>query len=179
MQNHERSNLARKISPNIISTLMALPAFPDDVTKALRVLPVRNLLRGWAMGLPCGQDVANRLGIAPLTPSEIKERTAADRRQCLEATGFDQQTPLWYYILKEAERVNDGEHLGPVGSRILAETFVALIKSSTVSILPREGTGSPVWQPSLGARKGKFSMPELLLFLESSQGASSINPLGN
>ena len=37
---------------------------------------------------------------------------------------LDTNTPLWPYILREAELVADGEHLGPVGGRIVAEVFV-------------------------------------------------------
>lgn len=48
------------------------------------------------------------------------------------------QTPLWYYVLREAEYHGatvptqdgvafGGQHLGPVGSRIVAETFIGLL----------------------------------------------------
>lgn len=180
IQNNPHSNSARKISPSVISPLMTLPPVPGETEPVLRSLPVRNLLRGRLLGLPSGQDVALRIQVQPLKPEEIKEKADAQRRLVLERTGFDQKTPLWYYILKEAEKVHDGERLGPVGSRIVAETFVALIKASRVSILPREGPGGPIWQPQeLGLKPGSFSMPELLFFVQKSEGVNFLNPLGD
>jgi hypothetical protein len=38
-------------------------------------------------------------------------------------------TPLWYYVLKEAEVKAGGLTLGPVGGRIVAEVLVGLIES--------------------------------------------------
>jgi hypothetical protein len=80
--------------------------------------------------------------------------------------GFHEQTPLWYYILKEAERLNGGERLGPVGSRLVVETLVELIKTSRVSILR-----TPGWRPDPSLRPDsqvaevspdRYSMAELL-----------------
>ncbi|MGB9415472.1 MAG: hypothetical protein WCB58_04080, partial [Acidobacteriaceae bacterium] len=44
------------------------------------------------------------------------------------AGGFDTATPLWYYILHEANFQHDGKFLGSVGSRIVAETLVGLVR---------------------------------------------------
>ena len=46
-------------------------------------------------------------------------------------------TPLWFYILAEAGIPGgpNGAHMGPVGSRIVAETFWNLIPDSDDSIL--------------------------------------------
>ena len=40
----------------------------------------------------------------------------------LKQHGMDDRTPLWFYILREADVFQDGERLGPVGARIVAET---------------------------------------------------------
>ena len=177
--NSERSNKARKISPNIISKLTSLPAMPGEIDPVLRSLPVRNLLRGRVMKLPTGQKVSARIGVTSLTPDEVKDKADQNRRSVLERTGFDRDTPLWFYILKEAELIHEGAQLGPVGSYIVAETFVALMKKSKISILPRDTLGGPDWQPNLGVVPGSFSMPELLLFVETSQSGSLLNPLGS
>lgn len=34
--------------------------------------------------------------------------------------GLHEATPLWYYILKEAQQRGQGERLGPVGATLLA-----------------------------------------------------------
>ena len=42
---------------------------------------------------------------------------------------FPEGTPLWYYILREAEMTTGGAELGPVGGGIVAEVFVDLLRS--------------------------------------------------
>jgi hypothetical protein len=41
-----------------------------------------------------------------------------------------QRTPLWYYILAEAAVLGGSQHLGPVGSTIVAEVLVGLVRRS-------------------------------------------------
>ncbi len=74
---------------------------------------------------------------------------------------FDEVTPLWYYILREAMVQANGNHLGKVGSRIVAETFVGLIENSPINVRSE--------RPALS-----FSMRELLMELPY----KDINPLG-
>jgi hypothetical protein len=126
--------------------------------------------------LPTGQSVASRLGITPLRPDEI---AVGSHRDILIRCGFDRLTPLWYYILREAQFYHEGERLGPVGSRIVAETFVQLIKSSKISILPIDRNTRPFLNSPL-TRRGTFSMAELLLFVHNSlKGDNFLNPLGD
>ena len=169
---HTRS-YARKISPSIVHSLAELPFFPGN--KSLGSLAVRNLLRGRLLGLPTGQAVAERLGVTkPLTPDEI---AVGSLRDILKSCGFDRFTPLWYYILREAELRECGKRLGEVGSRIVAETFVRLIKSSRISILPQDTNGRPS-KPELAA-SGKFSMADLLNFVDDQlENENFLNPLG-
>ena len=139
----------------------------------MRSLAVRNLLRGRLLGLPAAQNVAWQLGVTPLSPSEIAGGAHGD---ILKATGFDQLTPLLYYILREAEVYHQGQRLGPVGSRIIAETFVQLIKSSKISILPKTAPGKPTFASNIGVN----SMPGLLSFVNNSlKGENFLNPLGD
>jgi hypothetical protein len=176
---HPRSNRGRKIVAALSTGLTRLPPFMSDEEKLMSSLPTRNLLRGQMLGLPSGQDVAARLGVQVLTPHQLKDGEDAQRRDILERFGFDRQTPLWYYILKEADRLGTGARLGPVGSRILAETFVGLIKRSRTSILPPGPTGRPNWQPDLGRTRGQFSMAELLFFVHQATDGGHLNPLGD
>ena len=55
--------------------------------------------------------------------------------EALEQGGFFDRTPLWYYILKEAEVHGNGQRLGKVGSRIVAETFVGVLLADPESYL--------------------------------------------
>jgi hypothetical protein len=49
--------------------------------------------------------------------------------------GWDGEVPLWFYILKEVELLYNGERLGPVGGRIMAETLVGLLQRDPNSYL--------------------------------------------
>jgi hypothetical protein len=80
--------------------------------------------------------------------------------------GFDQNTPLWFYILKEAEETEGGARVGAVGSRIVMETFHGLLEGSWHSILKE-----PAWKPTLG-NGAQFTMNELLTLV------NDVNPLG-
>ena len=58
--------------------------------------------------------------------------------------GWGGEAPLWYYILKEAELPPyNGERLGPVGGRIMAETLVGLLQRDPNSYLYLD----PAWKP--------------------------------
>lgn len=69
---------------------------------------------------------------------------------------------LQYHMcrLAEAQVLGNGEHLGPVGSTIVAEVLIGLVRRSSNSILQQDG-----WTPSLpGAQPGTFTLPDLLRF---------------
>ncbi|MCE7980210.1 MAG: peroxidase [Caldilinea sp. CFX5] len=164
-------NPARRIDTFLIPALHTLPG--GDVVVApgsppTSSLAVRNLLRGRLVGLPSGQAVATAMGAPVLTPFELFQGIPSAQAQPLRAAQLDTQTPLWYYILKEAEVLNSGLKLGPVGSRIVAETFVGLIEASRTSILTDR-----TWRPTLPALVSgtSFTMADLLLFV------NDLNPL--
>ena len=77
-------------------------------------------------------------------------------------TRFD-PTPLWFYILKESELQAGGQHLGPVGGRIVAEVFAGLLeldRQSFVNVDPRFKPAPPV----APAGNGEFGLGELIAF---------------
>jgi hypothetical protein len=158
-----RSNKTRRIDPVLTDPLANLPGTAGQVPPQLAV---RNLLRGRLLGLPSGQAVAAKIEEQMLTPDEV---ASGPHSQILRENGFDRETPLWYYVLKEAEVCSEGVHLGPVGSRILAETFVGLIEGSQNSILR-----TPDWQFVVNgqAPKTQVSMVDLLTM------GNELNPLG-
>ena len=152
----------KRIDSKLSSVLMALPGaraaspgLPDD---GLQSLPARSLTRHVNFGLPSGQAVASRMGMPALTPGQLPELApyALDSR-----TTMDTSTPLFYYVLKEAELMEDGLRLGPVGAAIVGEVFVGLLRADRNAYLARE----PDWQPTLpGAEAGAFRMTDLLRF---------------
>ena len=120
----------------------------DDVKRMLRALAVRNLLRGYHLALPTGQAVAAKVGARPLSAEEIRRGNSAAVNDALDAGGFAGRTPLWFYILKEAEVRCHGNFLGEVGSRIVAETLIGQLRADPDSYLNRYRA----WTPAEGVR---------------------------
>lgn len=156
-------NHARRIDAYLTKSLHKLPGEQGPGG----VLAFRNLRRGVMMRLPSGQDIANRIGVAPLTPGEIGD--AGPDGAVARQHGLHAQTPLWYYVLKEAELRAKGEHLGPLGATLVAEVMVGLVQGSPSAYL----SASPAFRPTLGAYPGQFTMVDLLRF------ADAVNPLGD
>jgi hypothetical protein len=115
----------------------------DEASKALRVLlrhlARRNLLRGYLLSIPTGQAMAAEMGVAPLSAEELKRGNSDAVNAALDEGGFVEHTPLWYYVLKEAEVRGNGNSLGELGSRILCETIVGLLKYDRNSYLNAHG----------------------------------------
>jgi hypothetical protein len=147
-------NLSRRIDPLVVPTLHTLPGDGGS-------LPFRNLKRGVMLGLPSGQDVAKAMKIKhPLTPDEIATGPDGD---VAKKHGLHLTTPLWYYILKEAQQRGNGERLGPVGATIVSEVFVGLVHGDHLSYLWVRGRH---WKPELPAKTpGDFTMADLLRFV--------------
>jgi hypothetical protein len=154
-------NSSRKIDPFIVPQLHDLPGGGGN-------LALRNLRRGIILGLPSGQDVADAMEIPnPLLPDEIATGTDG---AVAKKHGLHQNTPLWYYILKEASVRSGGLKLGPVGARIVAEVFVGLVHGDRESYLWKQAN----WKPTLPAKvPGTFTMTDLLQFV------GDISPIDN
>lgn len=148
---------AKKIDGRLASSLIELPlAITGEVeVDAYHSLAVRDLQRGQGLGLPSGEAVARRMGKQPLTQEEV-------------GLGWDAETPLWFYILREADVRHAGERLGPVGGRIVGEVLVSLIDRDPGSFRAAD----PGWLPTLPAHlAGRFDLVDLLLFAMSAARA--------
>ena len=125
------------------------PGMPAD---GIQSLASRNLMRHVNFGVPSGQAIARVMGVQVLTPEQLAELTPF---------GMEKSTPLWYYILKEAEVLEQGLRMGPVGSRIVGEVFIGLLKADKDSYL----TVNKNWKPTLpSAKSGDFEITDLLNF---------------
>jgi hypothetical protein len=192
----DEPQLSRKINTLLAFGLAALP---DAVTGGPpHPLAERNLRRGKALGLPSGQAVARAMGIpeelilcadnptgdparqmrfddAGTIQQVTQGGTTRPRRVRDAALGthlrrtFQNATPLWYYVLKEAEVLGRGRMLGPVGGRIVAEVFVGLLKGDRFSFLNM----APGWAPRAGSfgavADRRFEVGDLLRFVTSAQ----------
>lgn len=118
---------ARRIDPKLAKGLFNLTFGGND--NVMRNLARRNLLRGYMLSIPTGQAVAKALGVEPLRPEMIAPSTPSEAqlKAALAANEFIHRTPLWFYLLREAELQSGGNRLGQVGSRLVAETLWGLI----------------------------------------------------
>jgi len=135
----------KKIDTKLSSVLFGLlgqaPGLPTS-------LATRNLLRNLTMEVPSGQRVARAMSLPELAPGDLAD---------LAAFTLDTRTPLWFYVLREADITANGEHLGPVGGRIVAEVITGLIAGDSLSFLHQE----PDWTPTYGT-DDDFGMVDLL-----------------
>jgi hypothetical protein len=117
--------------------------------EAYRSLAGRDLERGQGTGLPSGEAVAGLIGAEPLTEDELG----------LARHGWEGETPLWLYVLRESLVRQDGDRLGEVGGRIVAEVLWGVIAADPESYLAVD----PGWSPTLPARGERFRLVDLLV----------------
>jgi hypothetical protein len=119
-------------------------------------LPQRNLLRQVTWEMPSGQSIAREMRVPSLSGNDLEELASY-------GLDLDRSTPLWYYVLKEAEVIEGGRTLGPVGGRIVAEVFLGLLKLDKNSYFSERR-----WRPTLPTRSGEvtgdFRMTDFLTF---------------
>jgi hypothetical protein len=151
------------INTSIVEPLHNLPEYtrrkfsdPSEEPQP-RQLSARTLLRGARAGLPSGQEVADNLvrqgllnendvlrGDRLTLPVDTTNDVSGD---LLAGTWMLENTPLYYYLLKEAEVLGDKNHtLGPVGSRIIGEVIENVLRADSTSYLNTQGLG-PDWKP--------------------------------
>jgi hypothetical protein len=113
------------------------------------------LQRAGAVGLPSGQVACREAGVPRLKPEQLAY--SAELHQFLDDNGLLRDTPLFYYLLREAEllgkaRPNEPSRtrLGPLGSRIVAEVLLGVLQADRHSYLHRK------WQPPViyGDKRG-------------------------
>lgn len=153
---------SRKIDTKLAFGLSILPdvVIPGEI-RGIYDLAERDLKRGKALGLPSGQAIARALGIPEkdiLTGDALGPLPPGLRKV------FGTHTPLFFYVPKEAEALNGGRHLGPVGGRIVVEVFLALLHADPASYVRVE----PNFRPKAGQfgapQDGVFRMVDLLRF---------------
>ncbi len=151
-----------KLDGFMASGLLNLPF----IRKGEKSLATRNLQRGQNFLLPSGEQVAAAMGIAQSQIDAVKDGFKDRVRD--NNVDLSNGTPLWYYILMEAEVIGrvgsgtsePGEGLGPVGGTIIAETLIGLLESDPTSFMGSNRN----WTPSLGATPNQFTMADLVQF---------------
>jgi hypothetical protein len=169
-------NRAMRIDTKLVNPLRLLRV-PDLGAK--KNLAFRNLTRADMVTLATGQQMATFLKGKGVTLTRLTNAQIRNGLDGASLAGLSEaqrtaalaNTPLWFYILREAE-FNEGK-LNGVGARIVAETFHRAMEGSKFSIV-RDKT----FKPSLGPSKPAFHMTDLLLFAFQGK-ANLLNPLGN
>jgi hypothetical protein len=168
-------NRARRIDTLLANPLRFLPGFDAGEEN----LAFRNLTRANMVKLATGQQMATFLrskgvNVTTLTKAQIRDGNngaVIDGLTTVQRDSLLKNTPLWFYILREAE-VGAGKLRG-VGARIVAETFHRAMEGSQHSIVR-----DPTWRPTLGPDNNTFRMVDLLLF--AFQGNKTLlAPLGD
>ena len=146
----------KRIDTKISTALFTLPLGTIFEGTPPVSLMTRNLLRSLTWLLPSGQAIAKAMDVAPLSNSDLSELKTF-------APSFVSSTPLFYYILKEAELSQDGLRLGPVGGRIVGEVFIGLLQLDPEAYINLQ----PSWLPTLPTFVGapeSFRMIDFLKF---------------
>ena len=178
--------ISETISPaELPPTVPVPPVSPTPPTRPS--LALLNLLRGNIYGVQGGQEIACAIqakgltGAVPLSPQQLVVRQFTEKKK--DETGevvnfykfvpiapeLQEDTPLWFYILAEAQApivadpqfgvnqefsetlllngVGARTQLGWVAGRIISEVFYGLLDSDPESVVNAAPAG---WQPMLG-----------------------------
>jgi hypothetical protein len=164
--------------------IAALPPGPDangKDTSTERNLPRRNLMRAseptlritGSVGLATGEEMeAYAQQRVPGLYDATKEvrKVLADR---LQSAGFDpnllaRRTPLWLFILAEAESTQASRRLGELGSHIIDEFLLGSLYCDQGSVLYAAADDLQGWGPTQTiAQNRRYSMPELIAYLQA------------
>jgi len=151
----------KQIDTKISTPLFTLPLGAIASHKAPTALMQRNLLRHMTWSMPSGQSIARAMGVEVLSAEDLNELRTYDM-------DLERNTPLFYYMLKEAALVPNtdigrntgGFHLGPVGGRIVGEVVIGLLQSDPNSWVAKQ----PDWTPTLQNPGPGFRMTDFLTF---------------
>lgn len=180
-----RLQFAYKIDPTMANPLKNLPSFianskdfPANFQHKAPSLQLFNLFRGNKFMLQSGQAFAHAIGEAPLDSKYLQARVKVQNGSVsftfvpIDAI-FLNDTPLWFYILAEAQRpvidlwlkkganLTDedflsgpgaGSQLGAVGGRILLEVFYGLLDADSESFRGK------TWKPLVGNTVSMWSL---------------------
>lgn len=127
----------------------------DEEKQLRRNLIARNLRRGFRMNVPSAQACADKLrktygfDLPMLTKAQLKSGSTGS---IVDEANFDDETPLWFYVLKEAEVMHRGQRLGPLGTHLIAGTLCGLVIHDPDSYWHKTGSIEGRWHPVDGPR---------------------------
>jgi hypothetical protein len=157
---------ARAIDTRIVPPLGEMINQPGGgaVPGLMKKLAARNLRRGLLLNLPGAEaliDAVNAAGLATIPP--VSPEALWEGFDPAFSEAFVAGTPLWFYVLREAELAGTGR-LGALGSLLVADTLVGLIVHDPESHLNAPG-GS--WTPAQGAKPKGETVDSLARFFRA------------
>jgi heme peroxidase len=186
-----RLQYAYKIDTSLVNPLLALPPRIGGPGPLFNSLAARNIKRGYNFSLPSGQDIANVLGVTTPPPLKFGDELLAFKdmpgMSAGDAAALEANTPLWLYILAEAQAClakqdgtfatktedgktvidkdsNAGTQLGPVGGRIVLEVFFGVLdddKESYFNVRPGQ------WTSVVKPDSGTITLWDVLRFIDA------------
>jgi hypothetical protein len=164
-----------------IAALPPGPAPDGKDTPSERNLPRRNLLRAseptsvvtGAVGLATGEEAERyaQRRIPGLHDATAEVKSLLTQR--LKSAGFPPDalgahTPLWLFILAEAETTQNSQRLGELGSHVVDEFLLGSLSCDMNSVIYANPADLQGWGPSAAiAQNGRYSMPELIAYLQA------------
>ncbi len=150
---------SKLINTTLSTPLFQLPNFTIPTVRGEDIGPTslasRNLLRHITWEIPSGQAIAREMGVTPLSAADLGDLSSL-------GANLDSSTPLFFYLLREADVMADGVHLGPIGGRMVAEVFLGILEADPNSYR----NAGDNWRPTLPQRNGStgddFTMVDML-----------------
>jgi hypothetical protein len=128
-----------------------------------RSLASRNLLRGSVLSLPSGQDIATALeNVGYPISTDFSELKMGNIKPKIDKK-FVNETPMFFYLMREAEVLAGCQHLGPTASAILLEVFIGGLVHCGTSFLTVKGF-KPDECISSG---GEFELADIVRYVEA------------
>lgn len=152
-------NVARSLDTQLVEPLLAVLDAKEQIVPCEARLAVQDLKRGYMMRLPTGQAIARACKFPVLTEDELLNACAnVQQREILLHSPLLYRTPLWFYLLAEAKAQEGGNCLGQLGSYLVSEVLIGLVRR-----LPYSFINQPQWSPTLGLTPGEFGLKDLFL----------------
>ena len=151
-------------------------------------LPVRALLRGARYKVASGQEVFDYYRVKNLVTDA--DRLSADELMrdvnnlsgtALRNANLQENTPLFYYILKEAElRENEGRKLGSLGGLIITEVIETALQSDPASYMNAfpDGWSRPLWNSQSGSPATVGSILDIVKLVGDDKLLFGCKPMG-
>ena len=152
-----RLNMANRVGASLIADLDPLIEQLCQPNGDSKNLALRMLQLGKKYQLASGQTVVDILNERGMMLHKLEAEQLG-----IDPAGLRENTPLWYYVMRESQLQQNGKRLGEVGSWLVADTFKKLLLDSPCSVL-----NDPEFTPHPQILNGRkiVTMPGIIEFV--------------